>query len=252
MPPRNRPRSDHEGDPPNPSAEPGPSPPSHAGAPALEAIGLSLVYGSGTTAVHAVNEVDLAVRPGEMLALMGPSGSGKTTLLMLLGGLLRASSGTVRVEGHDIGTLSKVELSRLRLARMGFIFQSYNLFPALTALENVQLALELKGRALSEAVDLLRRVGLGQRLDNFPRQLSGGEKQRVAIARALAGDPAIILADEPTAALDSANGRAVVKLLGELAHDLGRATVVVTHDSRVGDLSDRIAQLEDGRILQGN
>jgi len=249
LPPRNYPRSDLEQDPPHPSAEPGPSPSSHVGGPALEAIGLSLVYGSGATTVHAVNEVDLAVHPGEMLALMGPSGSGKTTLLMLLGGLLRASSGTVRVEGHDIGTLSKVELSRLRLARMGFIFQSYNLFPALTALENVQLALELKGRDLAEAVDLLRRVGLGQRLDNFPRQLSGGEKQRVAIARALAGDPAIILADEPTAALDSANGRAVVKLLGELAHDLGRATVVVTHDSRVGDLSDRIALLEDGLIL---
>ena len=217
--------------------------------PALEAIGLSVVYGSGPTAVHAVNGVDLAVRPGEILALMGPSGSGKTTLLMVLGCLLQASAGKVRVEGRDIGALATAELARLRLARMGFIFQSYNLFPALTALENVQLALELKGRDLDEGVELLERVGLGERLRNYPKQLSGGEKQRVAIARALAGHPAILLADEPTAALDSTNGRAVVKLLGDLAHDLGRAAVIVTHDPRVGSLSDRVIYFEDGRIV---
>ena len=217
--------------------------------PALEVIGLSVVYGSGTTAVHAVNGVDLAVQPGEILALMGPSGSGKTTLLMVMGCLLHASAGTVRVEGRDIGTLDTAELARLRLARMGFIFQSYNLFPALTALENVQLALELKGRDLAEGVELLERVGLGERLRNYPKQLSGGEKQRVAIARALAGHPAILLADEPTAALDSTNGRAVVKLLGDLAHDLGRAAVIVTHDPRVGELSDRVIHFEDGRIV---
>jgi putative ABC transport system ATP-binding protein len=218
--------------------------------PALEVIGLSVVYGSGTTAVHAVNGVDLAVHPGQILALMGPSGSGKTTLLMVMGCLLHASAGTVRVEGRDIGTLDTAELARLRLARMGFIFQSYNLFPALTALENVQLSLELKGRDLAEGVELLlERVGLGERLRNYPKQLSGGEKQRVAIARALAGHPAILLADEPTAALDSTNGRAVVKLLGDLAHDLGRAAVIVTHDPRVGELSDRVIHFEDGRIV---
>ena len=217
--------------------------------PALEVIGLSVVYGSGATAVQAVNGVDLAVQPGEILALMGPSGSGKTTLLMVMGCLLHASAGTVRVEGRDIDTLDTAELARLRLARMGFIFQSYNLFPALTALENVQLALELKGRDLAEGVELLERVGLGERLRNYPKQLSGGEKQRVAIARALAGHPAILLADEPTAALDSTNGRAVVKLLGDLAHDLGRAAVIVTHDPRVGELSDRVIHFEDGRIV---
>ncbi len=217
--------------------------------PALEVIGLSVVYGSGATAVQAVNGVDLAVRPGEILALMGPSGSGKTTLLMVMGCLLHASAGTVRVEGRDIDSLDTAELARLRLARMGFIFQSYNLFPALTALENVQLALELKGRDLAEGVELLERVGLGERLRNYPKQLSGGEKQRVAIARALAGDPAILLADEPTAALDSTNGRAVVKLLGDLAHDLWRAAVIVTHDPRVGELSDRVIHFEDGRIV---
>ncbi len=228
--------------PPDPIANPGP-------VPALEVIGLSVVYGSGTTAVHAVNGVDLAVQPGEILALMGPSGSGKTTLLMVMGCLLHASAGTVRVEGRDIDSLNTAELARLRLARMGFIFQSYNLFPALTALENVQLALELKGRDLAEGIELLERVGLGERLRNYPKQLSGGEKQRVAIARALAGHPAILLADEPTAALDSTNGRAVVKLLGDLAHDLGRAAVIVTHDPRVGELSDRVIHFEDGRIV---
>ena len=217
--------------------------------PVLEAIGLVVTYGSGPTSVHAVNGVDLALAPGEILALMGPSGSGKTTLLMVLGGLLHPSAGRVRVAGQEILGLSKEKLAQLRLARLGFIFQGYNLFPALTALENVQLALELKARDLGEGPQLLERVGLGNRLGHYPRQLSGGEKQRVAIARALAGEPAILLADEPTAALDSANGRAVVRLLGDLAHDQGQAAVIVTHDARIGELSDRIVRLEDGRIV---
>jgi putative ABC transport system ATP-binding protein len=208
-----------------------------------------MVYGSGETAVRALDSVDIAVHPGEILALMGPSGSGKTTLLMILGCLLHPTSGQVRLEGRSLDGLPNSELARLRLSRMGFIFQSYNLFPALTALENVQVALELKGRHLGEGTELLQRVGLEARLRNYPKQLSGGEKQRVAIARALAGDPAILLADEPTAALDSKNGRSVVRLLGELAHDLGRAVVVVTHDPRVGELSDRVARIEDGRII---
>ena len=217
-------------------------------AAALEARGLTLVYGSGETAVRALDGVDFQANAGEIQALMGPSGSGKTTLLMILGCLLHPTVGEVRVEGRLVGGLSNPALARLRLQRMGFIFQSYNLFPALTAEENIQVALELKGRGLGEAPALLERVGLGGRLRNFPRQLSGGEKQRVAIARALAGDPPILLADEPTAALDSINGRAVVKLLAQLAHEQGRAVVVVTHDPRVGDLADRIVHIEDGRI----
>jgi putative ABC transport system ATP-binding protein len=216
--------------------------------PVLAAEAVSVTYGEGETAVHALEGVELSVDAGEMLALMGPSGSGKTTLLMVLGGLLHPSSGGVRVDGQDLQPLSERERSRLRLTRMGFIFQSYNLFPALTALENVELALELKGRPLGEAQALLRQVGLGARLHGFPAQLSGGEKQRVAIARALAGGPGVVLADEPTAALDSAHGQAVVQLLREIAHDQGRAVVVVTHDPRISQLADRVVTIEDGRI----
>lgn len=216
--------------------------------PALETRGLSLVYGSGATAVRALDHVDFQVSPGEILALMGPSGSGKTTLLMILGCLLHPTEGEVWVEGRTITGISNQALGQLRLQRMGFIFQSYNLFPALTAAENIQVALELKGQDLNDAPALLERVGLGGRLRNFPAQLSGGEKQRVAIARALAGDPPILLADEPTAALDSTNGRAVVKLLAQLAHDQGRAVVVVTHDPRVGEQADRVVHIEDGRL----
>lgn len=217
--------------------------------PALAARDVGFVYGSGPTAVHALDSVNLCVPPGEMLALMGPSGSGKTTLLMVLGCLLHPSSGEVEIEGQSLAGRNEHQLAALRLARMGFIFQHYNLFPALTALENVQVALELKGRQLAEGEELLRRVGLGERLRNFPAQLSGGEKQRVAIARALAGNPPILLADEPTAALDSTNGRAVVELLGELARNQGRAVVVVTHDPRVAELADRTARIEDGRLV---
>jgi len=217
--------------------------------PALETRGLSMVYGTGDTAVRALDAVDFQVAAGQVMALMGPSGSGKTTLLMILGCLLHPSEGTVRVEGQALAGLSTQALTRLRLRRMGFIFQSYNLFPALTAAENVQVALELKGRDLDEASALLDLVGLAGRRRNFPAQLSGGEKQRVAIARALAGDPPILLADEPTAALDSVNGRAVVRLLGDLAHAQGRAVVIVTHDPRIGELADRVVRIEDGRIL---
>ena len=207
-----------------------------------------MVYGAGDTAVRALDAVNFQVAAGQVMALMGPSGSGKTTLLMILGCLLHPTAGTVWVEGQALAGLSTRELAQLRLRRMGFIFQSYNLFPALTAAENVQVALELKGRDLGEATALLDLVGLAGRRRNFPAQLSGGEKQRVAIARALAGDPPILLADEPTAALDSVNGRAVVRLLRDLAHAQGRAVVIVTHDPRIGELADRVVHIEDGRI----
>lgn len=216
--------------------------------PAVLVERVSLIYGRGETAVRALDEVEMRVLPGELLALMGPSGSGKTTLLMVLGGLLRPTSGEVWVRGRSLAGLSERERARLRLALMGFVFQSYNLFPALTALENVQLALELKGRPLTEAVDLLSQVGLSARLGGFPSQLSGGEKQRVAIARALAGNPGILLADEPTAALDTKHGMTVVELLREIAHEQGRAVVMVTHDPRVTQMADRIVTIADGRI----
>jgi putative ABC transport system ATP-binding protein len=216
--------------------------------PSVIAEQVSVIYGQGKTAVSALDAVDIRVDPGEMLALMGPSGSGKTTLLMVLGGLLRPTLGEVRIQGRVIRDLSEMERSGLRLALMGFVFQSYNLFPALTALENVQLALELKGRPADEAVTLLHQVGLGGRLRGYPAQLSGGEKQRVAIARALAGDPGILLADEPTAALDTTHGMAVVELLRRIAHEQGRAIVIVTHDPRVGQMADRLVTIADGRI----
>jgi putative ABC transport system ATP-binding protein len=184
-----------------------------------------------------------------MLALMGPSGSGKTTLLMVLGCLLRPTQGEVWVQGQALSRLTERERSYLRLARMGFIFQSYNLFPALTALENVTLSAVLKGTTSQEARDLLEAVGLGERLHALPAKLSGGEKQRVAIARALTGAPAILLADEPTAALDTRNGLAVVALLRDIAHQRERAVVVVTHDPRVAAQADRRITLEDGKLL---
>jgi len=219
---------------------------------ALDLKTVSLIYGSGDNAVRAVDGVDIAIRKGEMTAVMGPSGSGKTSVLMMMGCLLRPSEGEVNLLGKAIHGLSQNEMARLRLAHIGFIYQAYNLFPALSALETVRLALDLKGwepsRARAEAPRLLAAVGLEDRMHNRPGQLSGGQKQRVAIARALAGHPEIILGDEPTAALDSRTGRAVVELLRDLAHDQGRAVVLVTHDPRVGELADRVISIVDGRI----
>jgi putative ABC transport system ATP-binding protein len=207
-----------------------------------------VAFGEGTAQVRALDGVDLDAHGGEMVALMGPSGSGKTTLLMVLGGLLRPQHGAVEVLGKAVTGQSDADLRALRLRRFGFVFQGYQLFPALTALENVALALELKGRDRREATALLDRVGLAARRHHFPAALSGGEKQRVAIARALAGDPAIVLADEPTAALDTANGRAVVALLREVAAEGGRAVVMVTHDPRAGDAAHRVIRMVDGRL----
>ncbi len=220
----------------------------------IRAKGLSKVYREGATELRALQEVDLEVRTGELTLLMGPSGSGKTTLLSILGCILRASEGKLEVLGEDVSLLAESELPRIRRGAIGFVFQGFNLFPALTAAENVALALDVRGVRAGEAKkrgeELLAEVGLAQKARSFPADLSGGQKQRVAIARALAGDPPILLADEPTAALDSTSGRTVIELLQRLARVHGRAEVMVTHDPRVLSFGDRIIHLEDGRIVQ--
>lgn len=227
-----------------------------SGQAAIEVRQVSLVYGSGQAAVRAVDQVDLTVRLGEMLALMGPSGSGKTTLLMIMGCLMPPSAGRVTVLERDLAGLSPAALAATRLAHVGFVFQSYNLFPALTARETLRMTLRLKGwsaaAAESEAPRLLELVGLGDRLDSRPGQLSGGQKQRVAIARAIAGGPKIILGDEPTAALDWKTGSGIVAMLRAMARDAGRAVVLVTHDPRVAELADRVVHMADGRLEVSN
>jgi putative ABC transport system ATP-binding protein len=219
---------------------------------AIEVVNLAKTYGTGETAVHAVKGVDLDVFESELLLLLGASGSGKTTLISIIGGILSATSGSCKLRGQEIVGLPQSKLPRIRLENIGFIFQGFNLFPALTCAENVEIALDLKGvrsgQAKKRAAELLERVGLKAKLKTYPADLSGGQKQRVAIARALAGEPPIILADEPTAALDSESGKLIMDLLQELAHEKKRAIVVVTHDSRIFDYADRIVEIEDGRI----
>ena len=220
----------------------------------IRAEGISKIYREGSTELKALQGVDLQVSAGELTLLMGPSGSGKTTLLSILGCILRASEGKLEILGEDVGSLAESELPRIRREAIGFVFQGFNLFPTLTAAENVALALDVRGirgaAAQQRGEDLLGEVGLAQKARSFPADLSGGQKQRVAIARALAGDPPILLADEPTAALDSTSGRTVIELLRRLAHEHGRAVVMVTHDPRVLPFGDRIIHLEDGRILR--
>lgn len=219
---------------------------------AISVSDVTKVYGAGAASIRVLDQVDFAARAGEVVFLMGPSGSGKTTLLSIMGCILRATSGSVKIRGQEVAQLPERELPRVRLAHIGFIFQGFNLFPALNVRENVALALDLKrirGRqADQQAMELLERVGLAHKAKELPANLSGGQKQRVAIARALAGDPEIVLADEPTAALDGASGRAVLELLRELAHERGRAVVIVTHDSRALTYADRIVHIEDGKI----
>ena len=208
----------------------------------------------GANRVQVLHGVDFDVEQGEVVLLMGPSGSGKTTLLSIMGCILRATSGSVQIAGREVASLSERELPAIRLQNIGFIFQGFNLFPTLTVGENVELALDLKGvrgsKAKEEAGWLLEQVGLATKRDSFPSDLSGGQKQRVAIARALSGSPRVILADEPTAALDSQSGRNVMEMMRELAHKHGRGVVVVTHDSRVLEYGDRIVHMEDGRIAE--
>jgi putative ABC transport system ATP-binding protein len=220
--------------------------------PAIAVRELTKTYVEGNAGTLALRGVDLDVHAGELLMLMGPSGSGKTTLLSIMGCILTASSGSVRIAGKEITQLKQKQLPAIRLEHIGFVFQGFNLFPTLTAGENVELMLDLKGAtaasAKKRAAELLDQVGLSSKYASFPSDLSGGQKQRVAIARALAGDPGIILADEPTAALDSHTGKNVMEMMSGLAHKRGRAVVIVTHDSRVGTFADRIVKIEDGAI----
>ena len=222
--------------------------------PEIEIRKLSKTYGEGAAAVPALTGIALDVHAGEVLILAGPSGSGKTTLLSIMGAILRPTTGSVKIRGIDIAGLSERRLPRVRLENIGFIFQGFNLFPSLSVLENVELALSLHGisgrQARVRAEALLARMGLEDKLDAQPSDLSGGQKQRVAIARALAGDPPIVLADEPTASLDSASGLVVIDLLTSLARKDKRAVVIVTHDPRVFEHGSRIIHIADGRITQ--
>ena len=209
--------------------------------------------GEGAGKVIAVNDVSLSINAGELTLLMGPSGSGKTTLISIIGCILSATSGDVAIAGTSTAGMSPDKLAKLRRQHIGFIFQSYNLFPTLNAIENVRLALDVRGMrtsvARAQAEEALIAVGLRERMKSYPRQMSGGEQQRVAVARALAGSPSIILADEPTAALDSENGHAVMALLAEIAHDKKQAVLAVTHDPRTLSYADRILRIEDGKII---
>jgi putative ABC transport system ATP-binding protein len=221
--------------------------------PMLEAANVTKDLGSGAARVAALKGVSLALNGGELTLLMGPSGSGKTTLLSILGCMLSPTEGTVHVRQHSTAGLDPEELARLRREHVGFVFQSFHLFPTLSATDNVRLALDVRGEprraAKVRSREALAKVGLAHKIKAYPRELSGGEQQRVAIARAIVGNPSIILADEPTAALDGANGQAVMKLLAEIARERGHAVLIVTHDPRLLPFADRVVHIEDGRII---
>ena len=218
----------------------------------LDLRGVSKVFGSGPSEVHALREVDLRVEAGELVAVMGPSGSGKSTLLTIAGTLEEPTSGEVAVAGLEVSRLSRNERARLRRHSVGYVFQDFNLLPGLTALENVSLPLELDGvagrAAAASGHEALARMGLSEQAGRFPDELSGGERQRVAIARAVVGERRVLLADEPTGALDSVNGEAVMRLL-RAACKQGVAGVVVTHDAQLASWADRVVFLRDGRVV---
>ena len=220
---------------------------------AVRCSGVTKTYGTGTTGVRALRGVDLEAHPGEILLLVGPSGSGKTTLISIVSGLLDQDDGECEVLGRDVRGMSELERARLRGTSIGFVFQAFNLLPALTATENVAVPLLLRGESRRHATEVAARVleslGLGQRLDALPGQLSGGQQQRVAIARAIVHRPRLIVCDEPTSNLDHATGQEMMKLLREIAAGDDRCVIVVTHDTRVVEFADRVARMDDGRIV---
>lgn len=218
----------------------------------IELEGVSKTFGADEGEVHALRDVSLTISAGELVAVMGASGSGKSTLLTIAGSLEEPTSGTVRIHGRDVAVMSKNERARLRRQSIGYVFQDLNLLAGLTAAENVSLPLELDGRGVKEArrtaMAALERMGMAERADRFPDQLSGGERQRVAIARAVVGKRDVLLADEPTGALDSVNGEAVMRILRSACQD-GVAGVVVTHDAQLASWAHRVIFLRDGRIV---
>ena len=220
---------------------------------ALEVSGLTKIYGEGHTAVTAVEKADLTLDDNEFLALLGPSGSGKTTLISMIGALLTPTEGSVRIGGEDLSGMSKREQTRFRANKIGFVFQSFNLVPFLTARENLTVMGNISDdskRTIEQRADqLLEELGLVERRDNLPEQLSGGERQRVAIGRALVTDPELILVDEPTASLDTELGPAVVRMLASEIKDRTKAGIMVTHDLRMVDFTDRTVEIVDGRLL---
>jgi len=222
--------------------------------PAVEALGLTKVYGSGNTEVQALRGVDLSLARGEVIALLGPSGAGKTTLLTLIGLVTPPTAGRIIMEGRPVVSDGRfvVDVMTWRRRHMGFVFQKANLIPFLTAAENVRVAMEINDQspraAKHRAMELLDYLGVADRADAYPNTLSGGQQQRVAVARALANSPSLILADEPTAALDSVRGRQVMELFRKVAHEQKAAVMVVTHDHRALDVFDRALEMEDGLI----
>ncbi|MBT2664800.1 ABC transporter ATP-binding protein [Bacillus sp. ISL-4] len=215
---------------------------------------VSKIYGEGDNKVTALDNISLSVRAGEFVAIVGPSGSGKSTFLSIAGALLSPSKGRLLLNDEDITTLSPKELTRVRLEKIGFVFQSSNLVPYLTVRDQLLLLSELNGKrdkkTMKKADELLGHLGLGHRADHLPEALSGGERQRVAIARSLMNDPEIILADEPTASLDSKRGRDVVEMLAHEVKSRNKAAIMVTHDERMLDLCDRVVNITDGRVFE--
>jgi len=223
-----------------------------ANVPAIVGEALVFEYKTEAGLLPVLRGASLEAAPGEVLLVSGPSGSGKTTLLTVLAGMLTPASGRVRIEGKEINDLGKAERSKLRLNRLGFVFQGFNLIRAMSASENVELVLQARGLSRQEcrrvARETFERLGIGDKLQRLPVQLSGGEQQRVAIARALAGAPAVVLADEPTSSLDTENGAAVMQLLCELARERGSAVVITSHDQRIAPFADRVVHISDGRL----
>lgn len=207
------------------------------------------IYQMGEVKIRAVDGIDFSIDKGEFVVVVGPSGAGKTTVLNILGGMDKASGGEVLVDGKDIAGYSQKQLTGYRRNDIGFVFQFYNLVPNLTALENVELALQISRNPL-DAKTVMQEVGLGDRLNNFPAQLSGGEQQRVSIARALAKNPKLLLCDEPTGALDYQTGKAILKLLQDMCRERGMTVIVITHNSALTPMADRVIRIKNGKVSE--